>query len=160
MSKLPPHPQRISRSQAAAPPPGRSTRRLLDGRPKISRVWKSTATHHAPGYWDSLSKIGITKRALQEANRRNAIQVEKTSNQIANIRDEYFPWDIKRFSRHADYSDLRGVSTAYASANRDAETFIVSRATAGGDYVSEIRASLHFHRFSEAAEELPVISIR
>ncbi|MCJ1388075.1 hypothetical protein MMC18_000919 [Xylographa bjoerkii] len=75
------------------------------------RRWKSTTTHHAPGFWDLLTSSGInislTKRALQEFDRRNAEEAPKTPIQKV-FSQEYFPLDIKRFSRHANYSDLRG----------------------------------------------------
>lgn len=83
--------------------------------PPPQPLWESTATHHAPGFWDLLTKAGIRirldKRTLREFDRRNAIGAAKESSQRPPAQ-EYLPSDIKRYSRHADYSELRGVSHA------------------------------------------------
>ena len=55
--------------------------------------------------------ISLTKRALQELDRINVIEAPKEPKPRATAQ-EYLPSDIKRFSRHADYPDLRGVSPA------------------------------------------------
>ena len=79
------------------------------------RKWKSTTTHHAPGFWKLLRisgiSIGLTKRALQELDRRNITEAVTNPKPRASA-PECLPSDIKRFSRHADYSDLRGVNPA------------------------------------------------
>jgi len=82
--------------------------------PPPSRRWGSTTTHHAPGFYDLLSSsgigIGLTKRALQEFDRRNASETRQEPLEKLPFKDP-LP-DIKRFARHGgpDLSDVIGVS--------------------------------------------------
>lgn len=71
-------------------------------------------------YWDSLSKLWLTRRALRELDRRNrqpaTNSVRTRITRRPNLRGE-LAWEnstseIKRFSRHGgpDLQDLRGAS--------------------------------------------------
>lgn len=73
-------------------------------------------------YWDSLSKLWLTRRALKELNRRNKqtassvrteiIRRSGRSEESATLENCSSP--LKRFARHGgpDLRDLRGVSSA------------------------------------------------
>ena len=90
--------------------------------PQVSR-WNSTATHHSPGFWDTLSHIFLTRRAVQEFDRRNALA--GTSADKTLCRSSRFPGKrciegstlrkaspaLKRFARTGgpDLSDIQGV---------------------------------------------------
>ena len=97
-------------------------------------------SHPPPVFWDTLSKIWLTKDALRELDRRNAQTIIKSprspyrrpvtrtflaewegSHQPTQFTDDYFPsfrWrllkDIKLFASNGgpDLSDLRGVCIA------------------------------------------------
>ena len=70
-------------------------------------------------YWDSLSKLWLTRRALRELDRRNrqtanSVRTRITSrpNLSGELASENRSSEIKRFARHGgpDLQDLRGVS--------------------------------------------------
>ena len=80
-------------------------------RPFESRQEANTA------YWDSLSKLWFTRRALKELNRRNTanpvnIRRPDLSGEPATL--ENYPSQLKRFARQGgpDLRDLRGVNSA------------------------------------------------
>ena len=62
-------------------------------------------------FWDSLSKLWLTRRALREFNRRNDAAAKAGHYQLDNTRAP----SIKRFARHGgpDLGDLRGVWMMY-----------------------------------------------
>ena len=90
---------------------------------KVSR-WNSTTTHHAPGFWDTLPYIFLTRRALQEFDRRNTlvkITAKKTLPHISRSsgKDRIELSTLRRASPHLkrfaraggpDLSDIKGVS--------------------------------------------------
>ncbi|MCJ1378407.1 hypothetical protein MMC17_001505 [Xylographa soralifera] len=111
MAKRSPHHQRKSSCKARATASDSVIKTARLPTPKSLRRWKSTTTHHGRGFWDLLTRSGIsinlTKRALQEFDRRTVEEAPRGPIERA-LNPEYFSSDIKRFSRHADYSDLRG----------------------------------------------------
>ena len=86
-------------------------------RPFQSRQEASTA------YWDSLSKLWLTRRALKELHRRNRQTASPVRTGIIRRPDrsrepaalEDCPSQLKRFARLGgpDLRDLRGVNSAY-----------------------------------------------
>lgn len=74
-------------------------------------------------YWDSLSKLWLTKRALKELNRRNRQTVSPVRSGIIRRPDrsgesaalENCSSQVKRFARQGgpDLRDLRGVNSAH-----------------------------------------------
>lgn len=64
---------------------------------------------HLPGFWDQLSTYHLTRRALQELNRRNSLP----SNSVPRFVpvQNNLPTDIQRFARQGgpDLSDVVGV---------------------------------------------------
>ena len=108
-----PHHQRAAQRNSRPSVPNSVPDRARIPSPKPLRRWKSTTTHHAKGFWKLLTiaglSISLTSRALQELDRRNLTDPVKGSDPKALVQ-EYLPSDIKRFSRHTDYSELRGVS--------------------------------------------------
>ena len=83
-------------------------------KPKNSHL---TTGHKAPGtFWDNLSKIWLTRRALDELDRRNS-QVATPSTLVPPDRSSHRSFsrdtaaDVRIFARHGgpDLSDLRGV---------------------------------------------------
>jgi hypothetical protein len=98
---------------------------------KRQTIYHSTKYHSSSEFWDSLSKIWLTKYALRELNRRNTKPLARSQVQqpfLAEVRKLYKPIqsadellynyplkivkDIKLFARHGgpDLTDLRGVS--------------------------------------------------
>ncbi len=66
-------------------------------------------------YWDSLSKLWLTRCALDELNRRNRQRASPVRTASARRQDlEGEPGQLKRFARYGgpDLRDLRGVSLA------------------------------------------------
>lgn len=63
--------------------------------------------YHSPGFWDALSSISLSHRALQELDRRNSIHTSQPTP--AHKPSE---GDIRRFARHGgpDLADIKGVS--------------------------------------------------
>ena len=69
---------------------------------------------HSAAFYDSLSKIYLTRRALKEHDRRESHRAE-IQRPAQPLRQSGIPTDakaIKRFARHGgpDLRDLRGVS--------------------------------------------------
>ena len=109
------HHRRNPGSHIRVSPPNKVTKGVhLPSLPRSPR-WKSTTTHHARGFWKLLSisglSIGLTRRALQELDRFNIKEAARDIESRVSAQ-EHLPSDIKRFSRHADYPELRGVSPA------------------------------------------------
>ncbi len=91
-------------------------------------LWKRTKRRRQSqqetniAYWDSISKLWLTRRALDELNRRNrkrASPVRTTITRGLDLGDEAGPLKnpsekLKRFARHGgpDLRDLGGVSSA------------------------------------------------
>lgn len=73
-------------------------------------------------YWDSLSKLWLTRRALKELNRRNRQKnssvrteiIRKPGRSEESTALRYYSFQLKRFARHgdSDLRDLREVSSA------------------------------------------------
>ncbi len=102
-----------------------------EGTTERSRVanceWKSTTTHHAPGYWDQLLNISLTHRALSEFNCRATLKEKKAVFPASTPQDlDGFPHhlkqDLKRFARFGgpDLSDIVGVTHQSSSPFSDA----------------------------------------
>ena len=78
-------------------------------------TWNSTATHHAPGFWDSLPHIYLTHSAIEEFNRRNALSTVTVLGNDHTGSAENFqrkaPGSLKRFARIGgpDLRDTKGV---------------------------------------------------
>ena len=93
-------------------PPWKKARRPIESRPETNTT-----------YWDSLSKLWLTRRALKELNRRNrqtaspvktgSIRRRGLSGELAALKSCSPP--LKRFARHGgpDLCDLRGASSAH-----------------------------------------------
>ncbi|KAL9101137.1 MAG: hypothetical protein Q9163_003581 [Psora crenata] len=96
-----------SEIHAEAPRQKRSTKRG-DVTPRCK--WESTATRHAPGFWDLLPKIHLTRPALQEFDRRNALEPKKAAIGGSSTID--LSLDLKRFARGGgpDLSHIIGAS--------------------------------------------------
>ena len=87
--------------------------------PLSSQKWKSTTSHHAPGFWDLLKAKGISlslnRHTLQEFDRRNEFQdqgqnpVEVRAEQ--GLETPIASTALKRFARLGgpDLSDVKGV---------------------------------------------------
>lgn len=94
-----------------AQPPWKKTKRPFRSRQEANII-----------YWDSLSKLWLTRRALRELNRRNkrpassarkiVIRSQNLGGESATLKS--CPPQLKRFARHGgpDLRDLRGVSLA------------------------------------------------
>ena len=91
--------------------------------PPPSHEWRSTAFHHAPGFWDLLVANGITlslnRRTLQEFNRRNSLENQRT-NLLEERPSKVFgaqiaQAELKRFARLGgpNLSNIRGVCQVY-----------------------------------------------
>lgn len=78
----------------------------------VNLPWKSSGTHHAPGFWDSLPTIYLTRRALQEFDRRKAQETSRDSAASRLTSREEPRETLQRYSRMGgpDLSDIRGVS--------------------------------------------------
>lgn len=82
-------------------------------RPFESRQEANTA------YWDSLSKLWFTRRALKELNRRNRqaaspVNIRRPDRSAEPATVENYSSQLKRFARQGgpDLRDLRGVNSA------------------------------------------------
>jgi len=84
-----------------------------------SKKLKSTREHHSasrfppPAFWDSLSKVWLTRRALRELDRRNQSESRAHASAPAPRPDRQFSRRkaLQRFARHGgpELGDLRGV---------------------------------------------------
>ena len=118
MMNGPPSSRQESNDATRRPPSAGIMKRAQD--PSLphmhTRRWRSTSAHHAPGFWELLTTsqipLSLTKRALHELDRRNDLDAAKEPKSRITAQ-EYLPPDVKRFSRHADYADLRGVCLTY-----------------------------------------------
>ncbi|KAG5995873.1 hypothetical protein E4U54_002755 [Claviceps lovelessii] len=78
---------------------------LLQSRPPSKRARCTVEDNFSPEFWDELSKIYLTTRALRELDRRN------TAHSIPpHIAPKEYPKQLARFSRHGgpDLDHLRG----------------------------------------------------
>lgn len=66
--------------------------------------------YHLPGFWDALSSISLTSRALREFDRRNDIYIPQATKPTKAARTGVTVGDIKRFARHGgpNLSDIHG----------------------------------------------------
>jgi len=66
--------------------------------------------YHLPGFWDAISSISLTRRALQEFDRRNSIYIPQATEPTEVDEVEFVVGDIKRFARLGgpDLSDIQG----------------------------------------------------
>lgn len=66
--------------------------------------------YHLPGFWDTLSSISLTRRALREFDRRNDIYTPQVTDPTKAAKAEVIVGSIKRFARHGgpDLSDING----------------------------------------------------
>lgn len=88
---------------------------------KKSKVAQSTKTedpHRPPGYWDTLSKVWLTRGALREFDRRNDQAAEESLSLIpTTLPTPLGPYrqEIKRFARRGgpNLTHLRGVRLSY-----------------------------------------------
>ncbi|KAL9128188.1 MAG: hypothetical protein Q9217_003088 [Psora testacea] len=109
--------QQKCRREVAGPLADRTAKDVQILSPRAFGRWKSTTTHHAPGFWRLLRSSGIgislTKGALQELDRSNTS--ERQQEPLEKPPFEGPLEDIKRFSRHGcpDLSDIKGVSSAH-----------------------------------------------
>ena len=88
---------------------------------RAKRLFQSQQKANA-AYWDSLSKLWLTRRALKELNRRNKQTISSVRTEIIRRSSrseesttlENCSSSLKRFVRHddSDLRDLRGVSSA------------------------------------------------
>jgi hypothetical protein len=83
-----------------------------------SKKFKSTREHHSasnfpPAFWDSLSKVWLTRRALRELDRRNQLKSSACVRAPAHkpVRPSSNRKDLQRFARLGgpELGDLRGV---------------------------------------------------
>ncbi|KAI9672505.1 MAG: hypothetical protein M1817_003271 [Caeruleum heppii] len=78
--------------------------------------------YRPPGYWDTLSKVWLTRGSLREFDRRNEeigpCQPPSASTR-ANRQRRSSEWDIKRFARRGgpDLTHLRGLAATPPAAN-------------------------------------------
>jgi hypothetical protein len=86
---------------------------------RLSKKLKSTKDHHSaynflPSFYDSLSKVWLTRRALRELDRRNHLKSSTCAPTPAPKPVHKLPTrkELQRFSRHGgpELRDLRGVS--------------------------------------------------
>ena len=96
------------RKHRAIVQPQETNIKRCEGPPK--RQWNSTTTHHAPGFWDSLSQIFLTHRALKEFDRREALKAREATTE--SLTPGTLVGDIKRFARTGgpDLLDIVGVN--------------------------------------------------
>ncbi|SLM36805.1 hypothetical protein LPUS_06491 [Lasallia pustulata] len=80
-----------------------------------SKKFKSTREYHSaanfpPAFYDSLSKVWLTRRALRELDRRNQLKSSGRAPVRKPLRQSSNRKDIQRFARHGgpELSDLRG----------------------------------------------------
>src|SRR5437762_10083371 len=92
---------------------------LEDSLSRPSKKFKSTKDHHSasnfpPAFYDSLSKVWLTRRALRELDRRNHLKSSTCAPTPAPEPVHKLPTrkELQRFSRHGgpELGDLRGVS--------------------------------------------------
>ncbi len=101
---------RKRKHRAVAQPQERNNKRR---KPTPKCEWNSTTTYHALGFSDSLSKILLSRRALQEFDRRDALRVREAG--IGASASVDLSGDLKRFARNGgpDLSDIGGVCYKY-----------------------------------------------
>ena len=83
-----------------------------------SKRFKSTRKHHSynfpPEFYDSLSKVWLTRRALRELDRRNHLKSSTFAPALAPkpVHKLSTRKELQQFSRHGgpELGDLRGVS--------------------------------------------------
>lgn len=77
-------------------------------RPKLEQ---HSSHSDAASFWDILSRVWLTSRALREFDRRTELQATPTSND-PHCKPHVDAAQLKRFARRGgpDLSDLRGVS--------------------------------------------------
>ena len=71
--------------------------------------------HRPPGFWDSLSRVHLTRGALRELGRRQALNTPEPTLVPCNCTElprEAKTHQLERFARHGgpDLSHIRGVS--------------------------------------------------
>ena len=107
--------------------------------------WRSTAFHHAPGFWDLLVANGITlslnRRTLQELDRRNSLENQRTNlleeRPSKVIGAQIAQAVLKRFARLGGPNlskYQRGMSGLQSILYQGAKTVIVPRTRVYGCY--------------------------
>ncbi|KAK8859538.1 Ribonuclease H-like protein [Apiospora arundinis] len=99
--------------------PQNRKRPLADDRSQDSRRHKKIKSNFSPAFWDNLSKVSLTPRALREFDRRNNIETpaepttpEKSNpEELARLIENGGP-DLRKSAKHGgpDLRDLRGCS--------------------------------------------------
>jgi hypothetical protein len=145
---MPESPLSSSRKRRSELPQRNETSRPVSKRQRLS---PPSGSQPPPAFWDNLSKIWLTKRALRELDRRNTqaaptpprslyrarrpvtrncLAKSKTNRQNTADYEPRILKDIKLFARHGgpDLSDLRNVCIAkYLSACAKADNSLVPR---------------------------------
>ena len=114
--------QPLNPRKRRTPPVGPVTETQLpvSKRLKTCFVTATKDPHRPPGYWDTLSKIWLTRGSLRELERRNkgAVPTIPSSSQISNsttlpVYSKQSWQQVKRFARQGgpDLTDLRGVGS-------------------------------------------------
>jgi len=107
--------------------------------PPSSRRWKSTTSHHAPGFWNLLKandiRLSLNKRTLQEFDRKNSLENQRQTpleeRPSEGLRAQITSAELKRFARLGgpDLSNIKGVSHVHqAYSYQGAESATVPRA--------------------------------
>jgi hypothetical protein len=75
---------------------------------RLKSIRARRLSNFPPGFYDSLPRLWLTRRALRELDRRN--QLKSSDCAQASVRP-FYPKDIQRFARHGgpELSELRGV---------------------------------------------------
>ncbi len=96
----------------------------VDSQPQLKKQKHSHPSHPPPAFWDNLSKIPLTRRALRELDRRNSEEPPISRSRFYTRADRPVTRRFAAETREAaegaaqhggpDLSDLRGVSRRQA----------------------------------------------